>query len=112
MNNLKSTWTKEEMKIYLLIFCANADFVELKVETDFIKARANKAVYKKMHIEYDKDNDYQSIQKIRSAFEDFNYSLNETEIIFNEIKELFLSDDDFSILERNVLQGLRHILES
>ncbi len=110
MNNLKPKWTKEEMRIYVLIFCANADFVEHKVETDFILSTTDKEIYQKMHTEYDRDNDYLSIQKIRNAFETFNYSKNETEIIFNEIKALFFSDGDFSILERNVLQGLKHIL--
>lgn len=111
MNDFKTSWTKEEMRVYLLIFCANADFVELKVETDFIKARTKKAVYKKMHAEYDRDNDYESIQKIRATFTKFNYSSNDTEMIFNEIKSLFEVDDDYSILEKNVYLGLKHILE-
>jgi len=111
MSDFITSWTKEEMRVYLLIFCANADFVELKGETDFIKARTKKAVYKKMHAEFDTDNDYESIQKIRTAFKKFNYSSNDTEMIFNEIKALFEADDDYSILEKNVYLGLKHILE-
>ena len=33
------------------------------------------------------------------------------DILINEIKELFLSDGEYDILEKNIFKGLKHILK-
>ena len=38
MENKNINWTKEDLKTYLLIYCANADFSESKIEIEFIKS--------------------------------------------------------------------------
>lgn len=57
MNDLHPNWTKEELKIYILIYCANADFSESKVERAFIKERIAHSDFDKIHAEYEGDND-------------------------------------------------------
>lgn len=104
-------WTKEELKMYLLLFCANADFTASKSETDLIKLKGKHSNFDKIHAEFESDNDYQSIQKIQSAVARHGYSSNEIESLYKEIKELFLSDGKYGILEQNLYIGLRHILK-
>lgn len=108
MKKSNSNWTKEELKTYVLIYCANADFVESKLEIDYIKSKIHAGIYEKMHAEFEKDNDYQSIQKIQTFIKEHSYK-NE-DVLINEILELFLIDDDFDILEKNLYMGLKHIL--
>ena len=43
--------------------------------------------------------------------EEHGYNKEETNSLFVEIKELFLSDHEFDILEKNLLRGLSHILK-
>ena len=52
MNNNIPNWTKEELKIYILIYCANADFSESKFEVDYIKSRTKTDNFKKNHAEF------------------------------------------------------------
>lgn len=105
-----TNWTKEELKIYLLIFCANADFTESKIEVDFIKKRTNSDFFDKVHNEFDQDNDYISIQKIRSTLDRLHYSTEDIKAVLDDVKDLFMSDGIFDPLEKNLLRGLNHIL--
>jgi hypothetical protein len=109
MKEFDTNWSKEELKVYILIYCANANFLESKVETDFIKSKIKGNSFERIHDEFDKDNDYQSIQKIRQTLEKYGYSKDEVGRLFKEVKELFLSDGKYDILEQNLFRGLNHI---
>jgi hypothetical protein len=111
MKKINTNWTKEELKIYVLIYCANADFSESKFEVDFIKSKIQTSNFEKIHAEFEQDNDYQSIQKIQLSMEEHGYTNDETNRLFGEIKELFLSDKKYDILEQNLYRGLSHILK-
>ena len=106
-----ANWTKDELKTYLLIYCANADFSIDKVEIDYIKSKVGTDIFDKINAEFEKDNDYQSIQKIQSSFDIYGYSKDESDDLINEIKELFLSDEHFDSLEQNLYRGLSQILK-
>jgi len=98
------------MKIYILIYCANADFSESKDELDFIKNKIQSSNFDAIHKEFDMDNDYQSLEKIKSTIDRFSYTKDETEVLKNEMKELFNSDENFDTLEQNMFLGLKNIL--
>ncbi len=110
MQNFETNWTDEELKCYILIFSAHANFKESKEEKKFIISQTHLPVYKKMHLEFKNDNDYQSIQKIRLSVEKHGYNKSEIERLFTEIKEMFLTDGEVDILEENLYNGLHHIL--
>jgi hypothetical protein len=109
MKEFDTNWSKEELKVYILIYCANANFSESEVETDFIKSKTRGNSFERIHDEFDKDDDYQSIQKIRLTLKKYGYSKDETGRLFKEMKELFLSDGKYDILEQNLFRGLNHI---
>ena len=110
MKEFDTNWTEEELKVYILIFCANANFSESKAETAFIKSKTIGNCFERIHDEFDKDNDYQSIEKIRLTLEKYGYLKDDTGRLFNEVKDLFLSDGKYDILEQNLFRGLNHIL--
>jgi len=110
MNKKITNWTKEELKVYILIYCANADFSESKFEVDFIKSKIKTNNFEKIQAEFEEDNDYQSIQKIQLSVEEHGYTNDEKNRLFGEIKELFLSDKKYDVLERNLYLGLSQIL--
>ncbi|TDQ23927.1 hypothetical protein [Tenacibaculum caenipelagi] len=110
MKNIEVNWSKEELQTYLFIYCINADYKETKEELEAISLKTNKETYKKMHDEFEKDNDYASIQKINESLKNLNYDKEEINSLFEEIKELFLSDGKYEILERNLMTGLKRVL--
>jgi hypothetical protein len=109
MKEFDTNWSKEELKVYVMIYCANANLSESKGEIAFIQSRTKGNSFEKIHDEFDKDNDYQSIQKIRSTLEKYGYTKNDTGRLLKEVKELFLSDGKYDLLEQNLFRGLNHI---
>lgn len=105
-------WTKNELKAYTFIYLMNADLEELTSEIAFIKEKVGEQTYKKVHLEFAEDNDYQAIQKIKKAHKELGYSKEEDSIFFNEMKELFTEDENVHPIEEGLLAGLKRILKN
>jgi len=111
MSNSSTHWSKNELQAYILLYCANANFVEKPAEIDLIKSKVDTTRYKAIHQEFDNDNDYQSIEKIIDAVNRLNLSDKQTDKMILEIKELFMADGDFDAAEKALFSGLKHILK-
>lgn len=109
MTNSKTNWTKEDLKVYFLIYCANADFSENKFEDDFIKSKIRVSNFDAIHREFEKDNDFQSLEKIQDAMNMHGYTKEEKDGLFLEVRDLFQADGDYDLMEKNLLRGLKHI---
>lgn len=105
-----TNWNKEELLAYILIWCANADFIENTDETDLILSKVSEDVYKRMNKEFRKDNDQHNIDKITDTLQRLEYSSSEKSQIFNDIKEVFNADGEVDAMEQNLTRGLKRIL--
>lgn len=105
-----SIWSKEELQAYLFIYCAHADFVEKKEEKDMILSNVDRTTFNKIHQEFDEDTDYQRIQKILAATENYYKSRAQKDKLIEEIMALFLSDGKFDTLEKNLLRELKRLI--
>jgi hypothetical protein len=63
MSEVNVNWNKEEFKAYLLIYAANSNFLETEEEKELILSKVDADAYKKMHREYERDNDYQRLRE-------------------------------------------------
>lgn len=106
-----TNWTHQELKAYMLLYCAHADFEVSPEEKEYIISRVGAEKYKKIRKEFEEDNDYQQIQKINAAIERFDYSKDEIDEAFRSIKALFLADGEMDIQEENIYRGLKHLLQ-
>lgn len=104
-------WSKDELKAYLLLFAANADFVETENEKQFIKSKSGKKEYRHIHEEFEEDTDYERIQKIQKFVEKEDYSEKQIEGLLSEMKELFKSDGEYKGAERSIYYGLKQVLK-
>lgn len=106
-----SHWTKNELVAYILLYMANTNFVESNTEKNIIISKVNMNTFQKIHDEFDNDNDYQSLQKIINGLKQHNYSMDDIDALFVDIKLLFLSDGEYDILEKNMFLYLKKILK-
>ncbi|TNE53408.1 MAG: hypothetical protein EP338_12810 [Bacteroidetes bacterium] len=109
MENSANDWTREDLHAYILIWCAHADFNESKEEHRMILAKVGGDHYEKMLEEFEQDNDYQHLEKIRSAMNRFNYSHEESQALVAEMKKLFEADGHFDSLEQSLFLGLKRL---
>lgn len=111
MEDFETNWTQQEFLTYMLLYCAHADFVVTPEEKEYIQSLIGREEYKKIRREFEKDNDYQRIQKIDATVERFNFSEDQLNAIFENVKSLFLADGKIDLLEQNIFRGLKHLLK-
>ena len=108
MSEALTNWSRKEFKLYLLLYCSHANLEEKDEEIELIKSKVDTDTYGKIHKELEKDNDYQSIQKIMYNLDKFNYTVEEKHKLLEDIKDVFYSDGEFDLMEQNLLLSLKH----
>jgi AraC-like DNA-binding protein len=111
MKEITTDWNSDEFKAYLLLFCAFVDMVEQKEEQKLIREKVGKKTYKRIHEEFDDDNDFTRIQKLQNTAQRFNYSANELDSLMEETMELFKCDGKFLQIEQNMHRQLKRLLK-
>lgn len=104
------SWTKDELIAYIMLYAANSDYQESNLERNTIISKVDMQTFSDIHKEFDADNDYQSLQKIKKGIEAHQYSKDDLNYLFNDIKALFYADGEFDILEKNMMHYLKRIL--
>ncbi|MFD2725883.1 sulfurtransferase [Hyunsoonleella rubra] len=110
MNDPK-TWTKEELLAYILIYVSHSDLNETWNEKEYMLSRVDKKIYERMHKQFKKDNDYQSIQKIIEAVQTQDYFRNDLADLFADIKLMAFADGKYDQMERATYANLKKILK-
>lgn len=110
MNTQHPHWNFQEFTTFLLLYAADADFVITSEEKDFILHRANMETFQKVWNEYKEMNDYEKIQTILSYKATHYPTVTQKNELIDMIRKEFNSDDDFSILEKNVLVTLDKLM--
>ena len=110
MKSKKEPWTKLELKIYILLLCANADSLRSKAEIKLIKSKIDSKTFKKINKEFSRDTEKKRFKKIDDSVQLQDYSNNELKELRMEMHEIFNSDKDFGMMERNLDRILDNIL--
>ena len=110
MTKYNSTFSKDDLRIFVLLYCANADYEVSQSEFEYIKPKIGSVNLNKLYKELCISNDYQIINKIQYSIKKLNYSKEDKEILYKEIREMFKSDASNYILKLNLFRGLKRIL--
>lgn len=103
-------WTKDELQVYILLLCANADSDETEEELDLIRKKIDTATFEKMHKEFGADSAEERLEKIDINIQFLDYSHLELTALRREMYEIFFSDCEFKMMERNLDRILDNIL--
>lgn len=102
--------TKSELQIYILLMCANADSTESEEEIHLIKSKVDTALYKKIYTEFSNDNEDQRLERIEENVHLHEFTTMELGELRREMYEVFFTDCDFKIMERNLDRIMDNIL--
>lgn len=105
------TWTKDELLAYILIYVSHSDLNETWKEKAYILSRVDKSVYKRVYSQFEKDNDYQSIQYIIEAVKTHDYYRNDLADLFADVKLMAFADGAYTDMEKAVYTNLKMILK-
>lgn len=111
MKNTETNWTKEEFIAYLLLYAAQANYIDTEEEKEIISKKISYDFYKKIHKELEKDNDFQSLEKILANVKKFDYTSKNIDLLLKEIEILYLSDGICDPTEKSMFMGLKRLLK-
>lgn len=108
--NTSNEWTKEVLEGYIFIYVANADFQESYEEREIISDKIDAETSARLHREFEKDNDFQSINKIQDAIARLKYTDEEKDQLIEEVKNLLTADGDFDAAEQSIYSSLKRVI--
>jgi len=111
MNNHKE-WNPEEFKTYVLLYASEIDHKVTEEEKSLLEIRLNKDALFKIKKEIKLDNDYQRLQKIIDFIKVNKLTDNDLTNLFDDIKEVFMSDNQFDTIEKATFSFLKRILRT
>lgn len=105
-----TNWTKEEIKVYILLLCARADNTESKEELNMIKSKTDAETFNKMYQEFCDDDEDVCYQKLEDSIRQHHFSTMELSEFRKEIHKVFLADSKFTMMERRLDMVLDNII--
>ena len=107
-----SAWTKDELLAYILMYVSHADLEASGKEKTYMLSRVEASVYNRVLVQFEKDNDYQSIQSIIEAVKTHDYYRNDFADLFADIKLMAFADGDYDPMEQMIYSHLKKILKA
>lgn len=101
--------SKEELSVFILLYCANADFKVTRSEFKYINSKIDKLDFYRLSEIFNAYNDYQIINKIQSSFKKLNYSKEDKEYLLKEIRELINLESTSCFLKLIFFRGLKRL---
>jgi hypothetical protein len=110
MKNDMANWSKEDLKIYILMLCAKIDQDESEEEMAFIKSKTDEVTFNRIYDEFCCDEEDGCFEKIEDAINQHEFAPKELHQLKQDIIEIFHSDKNFSQKERYLEKVFDHIL--
>ncbi|WP_339657466.1 hypothetical protein [uncultured Maribacter sp.] len=110
MRNSSKNWSKHELKVYLLLLCAQADSEQTPEEIDLIKQKTDSATFAALYKEFKKDDEDTRFEKIEASIGVLEFSQMELSDLKKELYELFRSDKKITAAEQYLNKILDNIL--
>ncbi|MBU2527415.1 MAG: hypothetical protein KKC03_12535 [Bacteroidetes bacterium] len=105
-----SNWSKEELKIYILLLCTKADSDVTPEEINLIKSKTTTEIFDKMYMEIRADDENTSLEKIEAAIALHHYDITEVFELRKEMRAVFSADKHFGRKEHYLDQIMDHII--
>lgn len=110
MSNPSKNWSKHELKVYLLLLCAQADAEQTPEEINLIKQKTDNATFASLYKKFKKDNEDTSFEKVEASINVLEFSQMELSDLKKEFYELFRSDKKITTAEQYLNKILDNIL--
>ncbi|MCB9187763.1 MAG: hypothetical protein H6599_00635 [Flavobacteriales bacterium] len=110
MNSSTEHWSKSDLFVYTLLYCANADFNESIYEEAEIKAKYPTVNYTEIHKIFDQDNDRVRAERILSVAKAHQMDKSDFDELMAFIPTVIKADGHVSPEEEMMLHGLHELL--
>ena len=110
MKKTNTNLTKEELEIYVLLLCANADSIITEEELNFIQTKVDQASFDKIYEEFLQHTEDEGLDIIEDSHHEQDYGTLEIAEMKDRIRSLFFVDSNFSRKEKHLERVLNNII--
>ncbi len=107
----KSSWTYEDFMAYLMLYAASADLEINEEEKEMLFTKVSPEEYAHVHKIFEKKNDYERLQTIKSFKDSFYNTSPAQEKLLRDLKDMFLADEKYNSIENAIFMGLKKVLK-
>ena len=105
-----TNWTYEEFLAFTMLYAASADMNISEEEEALIKQKLNDTQYQEIKSAFDSSNDATIIDTILSYHDQYFSTDEDREKLLAEMRKVFEADDQYSVMERNLMKLFKHII--
>lgn len=105
-----TNWSKEKLKIYILLLCTYADDEASPEEIKIINSHTKQTYFEEIHQEFINDSHETRVDKIEKAVSRLEFDITELMELRNEIHKVFLADKVFNRKEKYIESLLDNLL--
>jgi hypothetical protein len=99
-----------EYLAYILLYGANADFETDTVELEIIRETVSKEEFRRITKAFDEASDTERLGVIMHYRDAYVNLLNDTSLVTNQLKSIFMADEKYSAVEKAVFIFLKKLL--
>ncbi len=99
-----------EYLAYILLYAANADFETDKEELEIIRETVTKKEFRRVKNAFDNAGETERLDVIMHYRDAYIGLLNDTSLVTNQLKSIFMADDKYSAVEKAVFIFLKKLL--
>lgn len=103
-------WTYTEFLAFLLLHAANDDLEAGTKELELIKAKVGSDVVNIVSEKIENLNDSQQLELLLSYQDSYFPNEESKQKIYADMKEVYMADNDFSVMEQNAFRMLKKII--
>ena len=110
MKYIRTNWSKDDLQVYLLLFCINANWSKRYKNKQYLIN--DLCINRHVNIcrEFENDNDYQGIQKILYSIERWKFSKEQSKDLFKGLKATLMSKTMAGVSQLALLSHIEKIV--
>ncbi len=103
-------WTYDDFIAYLLVFASMEDYEVTKEEEEYLISRLGEENYRKMQSLIDRSTVAEQMDTVSSLSKRYCTDRESCRKVLDDVKDLFMSNNEFSALEQTILIGLEKLI--
>lgn len=107
---MDNQYSHNEFLAFALLYASHVDIEYSDAEKEKVKSLINQETYDRVYNDFITMSDYSALQTILSYKELYYPTDTQKEQLLNQLKDLFMSDGDFSVMEEELLLFLDKLM--
>lgn len=110
METITTPWTIDEFKVYVLLYCSNAEGLDVKEMHDLIKYKVGYSVFRNVCREFTRDSDFTCIQKIQEKGKELNLQKSDLKNLLSEVRDFLEESGHNQAYDQIIRKHVRRML--